>query len=339
MRSITRVLVGLAIAGLALGQGSAASAATGPPDPGDLDHFSVLTDFPPGEFGTFAESMAPDGRGGMIVSVTTWGDEEGTIANTGQLWRVRPDGSASEFGPQMDLSPSGMLMGVAVDEQGRVYVALNNFGSEYGMAEDPPSGVLRVTPGTALRVLTLPDDSNPNGLAECAGTLFVADSLGSIWTASTTGAHATAEPWFTSPLLEPGSYLGANGIACRKGSVYVTSYDQGLIVRIPIERTGVAGAATVVADHPSLIGADGITFDRSGQLWVAVNGEVDWESWSVVDPGRIVVVSKSGEVTQAQTPEGSLDYPTALVIGDHGSVYVSNGSFLYGEPTVGALRP
>ena len=114
----------------------------------------------------------------------------------GQLWRVGMDGTMTKFGPQMDLSPAGMLMGVAVDEQGRVFVALNNFGSDYGMAEDPPSGVLRVTPGNARRVLTLPVDAVPNGLAEHEGRLYVTDSFGSIWTGSTTGAPEQADRWF-----------------------------------------------------------------------------------------------------------------------------------------------
>jgi sugar lactone lactonase YvrE len=241
----------------------------------------------------------------------------------------------------MDLSPVGMLMGVAVDEQGRVFVALNNFGSEYGWPEDPPSGVLRVTPGTARRVLTLNEDSYPNGLAVHEGTAYVADSLGSIWSGPTTGAPEEAGRWLSSPLLEPAGdlFFGANGITYRKGSLFVTSYGQGTIVRVPISASGTAGSPEVVASDARLVGADGIAFDRNGRLWTAVNGTIDWTSWSVVDPGSIVMVDATGNVIPAEVPEGVLDYPTAVLPGPGGTLFVVNGSFLYGTPNVVALSP
>ncbi len=184
MRNMKRMLLGLAVAGLVVGQGPGASAAPGP-DPGGFDGYDVITEFDPGAGGAFAESMAPDGHGGMVVSVTTWGIrglESGWTSNTGQLWKVGPDGSKAKFGPEIDLSPTGMLMGVAVDERGAVFVALNNFGSDYEMAEDPPSGVLRVTPEGFERVMTLPEAVYANGLAVNDRTLYVTDSMGgSIW--------------------------------------------------------------------------------------------------------------------------------------------------------------
>jgi sugar lactone lactonase YvrE len=334
-----RALLGLAVAGLVVGQGPGVAAAPAVPDPGDLDHASVVAELPSGDFGAFGESMAPDGRGGVIVSVTSWGPEDGSASNMGQLWRVGMDGTMTKLGPRMDLSPAGMLMGVAVDEQGRVFVALNNFGSDYGMEEDPPSGVLRVTPGNARRVLTLPVDAVPNGLAAHEGRLFVTDSFGSIWTGSTRGAPEQADRWFTSPLLEPVSEfgMGANGITFRQGSLYVTSYEQGAIVRIPVRRNGAAGAPTVLAADESLVGADGIAFDRNGRLWVAVNGELDWYNWVAIDPGRIVTIDQTGAVTPVLTPAGALDYPTQVLPGQHGALLVVNGSFLFGAPQVVAF--
>ena len=47
--------------------------------------------------------------------------------------------------------------------------------------------------------------------------------------------------------------FGANGIAYRRGAVYVTSYGQGTIVRIPIRADGSAGSAEVVASDPLLV--------------------------------------------------------------------------------------
>lgn len=339
MRNFTRMLLGLAVVGLVVGQGPGVAAAPGVPDPGNLDQVTVVAELPSGDLGAFGESMAPDGRGGVIVSVTSWGPEDGSGPNLGQLWRVGLNGTMSKFGPQIDLSPVGMLMGVAVDDQGRVFVALNNFGTDYGMVEDPPSGVLRVTPGTARRVLTLPDSAVPNGLAEHEGRLYVTDSLGSVWTGSTTGAPAQADRWFTSELLEPISEfgMGANGITVGKGSLYVTSYEQGSVVRIPIRKNGEAGTATVMAADASLVGADGIAFDREGRLWIAVNGEIDWMWWEVVDPGRVVMIDQVGAVVPVLTPAGSLDYPTQVLPGPDGALLVVNGSFLFGTPNVVAF--
>jgi hypothetical protein len=39
------------------------------------------------------------------------------------------------------------------------------------------------------------------------------------------------------------------------------------------------------------------------------------------------------------TAEGSLDYPTAVVLGQAGTVYVANGSYFLGTPSVVALTP
>lgn len=337
MRNLKRMLLGLAVAGLVVGQGPGAVGAPALPDPGTLDHVSVVAELPMGAFG---ESMAADGRGGMIVAVTSWGAADGSTSNFGQLVRIRAGGRVSEFGPRMDLSPTGMLMGVAVDERGRVFVALNNFGLDYGMLpEDPPSGLLQVTADAAHRVLTMPEEPYPNGLAVHDGIAYLTDSLGSVWTGPTTGSPADAQSWFSSPLLEPAEVMdfGANGIAYRRGAVYVTSYSQGTIVRIPIRADGSAGSAEVVASDPLLVSADGIAFDRHGRLWAAVNGEFDWDTGSVVVPGSLVMVDGAGHAVPAELPAGSLDYPTAVVPGPGGVMFVVNGSFVFGTPNVVAF--
>ncbi len=50
-----------------------------------------------------------------------------------------------------------------------------------------------------------------------------------------------------------------------------------------------------------------------------------------------MVVDAKGRVAAAATPEGSLDYPTAVVFGDEGTQFVSNGSYVLGTPSVVAL--
>jgi sugar lactone lactonase YvrE len=342
--AMRKALLGLAILGLVVGQGPGAVAAPADPDPGDLDHVGWTTEFPTGQFGAFAESMAPDGHGGMIVSVTTWGPEDMTGPHMGQLWRVRSDGTKSEFGPPIDLSPFGMLTGAAVDDHGQVFVGVFNFAAENDVpvAEDPESGVLKVTADRVERWMTLPEISMPNELVAHAGSLYVTDSQnGFVWKGSTSRQTVPAAPWFASALLAPVSGMGANGITVGMGALYVSSYDRGLILRIPVGSGQASGAARVLVEDRQLIGADGVALDHRGRLWVAVSGQHDYSTWppGITVPPEIAVVTPNGRIATAGTPEGSLDYPTAVVLGRNGTVYVANGSYFLGAPNVVALMP
>src|SRR5450759_4927091 len=88
---------------------------------------STLAAFSAGEYGAFAEGMAADSHGRLFVSLTTWGYYDETVdpslwgSNIGEVWRVMPNGAKALVATQ-DLSPNGMLLGVAVDRLDRVYV-------------------------------------------------------------------------------------------------------------------------------------------------------------------------------------------------------------------------
>ena len=343
MRNMRRMLLGLAVAGLVVGQGPGVAAAPAGPDPGGFVDYSVVTQFDPGAGGAaFAESMAPDGRGGMIVSVTTWG-----MPNSGQLWRVIADGSRGKFGPEIALGDYAMLTGVDVDDHGRVFVGVFNFAVENDVPspEIPASGVLRVTDSSAEYVMTLPEISMPNELVEHAGSLYVTDSQnGYVWTGSAVRPTVPNAPWFASDSLTPVSVpgMGANGITYGKGALYVTSFDRGLILRIPVGQGKSSGAARVVAEDRQLLGADGVRFDRWGRLWVAVCGTYDDSDpllWPplMVTPPEVVVVHANGGVSTVATPDDSLDYPTAVAFGDRGTLYVLNGSYFDGAPNLVAF--
>lgn len=340
MRKVLATAVAVAVAGL-LGMTAPASATTQGPDHGTLSHATTLTTFEPGDYGAFAESMAPDGRGNVVVSVTQWGETD----NTGQLWLVRRDGSKSPFGPAIPLGGCAMLLGVAVDH-GRVFVGARNYYSdelaEYCPTQGPASGVLRVTPSGVSRVMTLPQGSWPNGLAIADGMFYVSDSagydvggerVGAVWRASSWRVTAPMTPWFTSTRLAPspdGYGIGADGITVRCGSVYVTSYDQGLVLKVDIGRNGAPGRARVLAADPALVTADGVTFDAVGRLWVTTN------AGGPQDSGRLALITSSSVVT-VTTPEGALDYPTQPLIDPRGRVLVLNGSFNSGMPSLVAL--
>lgn len=340
VRTISTFLLAAATA-VALGTTAPASAA--PPTVPDPAHLSahVVTTFGYAEAGTFLESIAADGHGALIGSLNTWGvmhDDGSSEANVLQLVRMRPDGTRSNFGPAITVGPCAMGTGVTVDAQGNVFATINNFvylyGAELCGPGNVPSSVLRVTSGGWSTAMTLPEGTFPNGLTSEAGKLYVADSNGAIWRGSTTHVTAPTKPWYGSTLLEPtgDAGIGADGIAFRAGAVYVTTYGQGLLLRIPLAENGDATKARVVSSDTRLVGADGLAFDAIGRAWITVNPRVDWAGAGQIGDGHLVVVTPSGQVSVAAAPSGSLDYPTQAVFDGHGTVYVANGSYYYGTP-------
>jgi sugar lactone lactonase YvrE len=303
------------------------------PDPGNLDHVHPIATFDPGAGGAFAESMTALGHGRQLVSLDSWGAyDQATDTwgdNSGQLWLVRPGGTMTRFGRHIALGQCGMILGVAMNHDA-AYVALFNFGPDPTCTHyTPPSGVLKVTPHRTTRVMTLPDGSWPNGVTIHAGKLYVTDSgLGAIWRGPTAKVSAPTTPWFSSPRLAPDQTygLGANGIAFRGDTPFVLSYGQGSLVRVVRDATGRPTGARVVAKNPALVTGDGLTFDAAGRAWVATNANA------------LVMVDRTGSVVVADTPVGSLDYPTQVTIGWHGNVYVLNGSYDQLTPALVVFR-
>ena len=236
-----------------------------------------------------------------------------------------------------------MGMGVAVDDHGNVFATVNNFVRLYGEEacgpDNVPSSVQRVTASGWTSVMTLPDGTFPNGLTTYAGTFYVADSNGAIWSGPTGRTTAPTNPWYTSSLLDPTDEtgIGAADVAFHAGSVYVTSYAQGLLLRIPLADDGAATKARIVAQDSRLDRADGLAFDANGRAWITVNPRVDWAAMEQVGGGSIAVVTPAGRVSIAATPAESLDYPTEAVFDGQGTVYVANGSYFYGTPSLVAF--
>ncbi len=286
----------------------------------------VITTFPDGADGAFAESMVVDRAGTLYVSVTTWA---AAGWNSGQIWKVTPNGRRARFGPAIR---SGLLTGLALDRAGRLYVGLAAW-KEPGLPTLAP-GVIRINAnGTVTRVLTLPNGSSdkasfPNGLAFRGDYLYVSDSTGSIWRTRPRGAvnDTPRSPWLRTAILAPTvGHFGVNGIAFRANVLYAAVYDAGLIVRIPIGRTGRAGTPVVVARNTALKDADGIMFDTAGTLWVTSTRS------AVVGSGALLTVSRTGKVTVVAENPAWLDYPTQAVFGrtarDRHTLYITNGSF------------
>jgi sugar lactone lactonase YvrE len=271
----------------------------------------------------FAESMAADGHGGYLVSVTTWSDPA-----VGQLWRVRAGGGRSAFGPPIPLGPCSMLLGV-VAARDTAYVAVYDYEGTQCAGRSEPTGILRVTPSGLSRVTTLPAGSWPNGVLLLRDRLYVTDSAaGAVWRVPRDGGTRPAKPWFTSSLLRGTGEdhpIGANGIAYHDGVIYVASAAQGLVLELVLDAKSQVRQQSVLARDSRLVSVDGITVDRGRRVWAAVN------------TGALVRVSPDGSVEPVQVPAGTFDYPTQPLVEGDGEVIVTNGSFDAGTPSVVAL--
>lgn len=314
------------VCGLALLAAAGAVAAAGKKEPA----VRTVTSWPfVDPYGSFAESLALGRDGKLYASVTTWGD----VTDVGQIVRIDPrTGAQTPFGGMLE-SP-GLLTGLAFDDHGRLYVAEATF------SDDPAPGVCVDAHGTPTRVLTLPAESFPNGLAFRDGALYVSNSeLGAVWRFEPgPGVAAPEAPWLEDASLSPGGGpdpqgLGANGLAFRGDDLLVAVSDAGRIVKVQVEHHGAPGKVDVVAEQLEFVGADGLDVDTNGTLWITTNHP---------GSGRLLGMDRHGRLTVVADQPGWLDYPTQPVLADargpKDTLYVANGSFDNGVPSVVALE-
>jgi sugar lactone lactonase YvrE len=291
---------------------------------------TVVTNWDPAPYGIFAESMAADSHGDLFVSSTTWGyfDEYTADPNIGDIWKVTQDGT-TRVGT-IDLTPYGMLVGVAIDRSDRVYVGVIDFAPDYGLPRGIGSGVFRLDAGGKFtRVASLPDGTWPNGLAFHKGRLYITDSvLGAVWRVNVDdGVASPMSPWFQSSLLAPAdaTSLGVNGLAFKGNTLYTVVYDTGRIVKVPLRSNGEPGTPSVLCRRPELQTGDGIAFDVLGRLWVVTNGS------SVTPDGGLWRVASDGDITRMANDPGWLNYPSMPVFGRTPStattLYILNGAY------------
>jgi sugar lactone lactonase YvrE len=201
-----------------------------------------------------------------------------------------------------------------------LYVADNNGDFSGGR-------VVRVNLATGVVTVIASGFAAPNAFERRNGLLFVSDSFaGAISTVNPT-THVKAL-WKADALLQPNGNppFGANGLAFdRQGRfLYVANTSTDRILRIAVNRDGSAGAISIFADGATinarrgttgaLDGADGITFDKSGRLWVAAN-----------QADQVQVLSKRGSLIKrfAGTGDNALHFPASPIFVGR-SVFVTN---------------
>ncbi|QCS42288.1 SMP-30/gluconolactonase/LRE family protein [Natrinema versiforme] len=275
---------------------------------GDLE---IVADFEPP---AMPENLAIDSAGTTYLS----------MGPSGEIRAVDADGNESTFAT-IETGEEGLLLGITV-LGGDLYAA-------NGSGEPETHGVWRVAADSEPeRIAELPaDETTPNGIIPDptdSDALLVSDHLGgAVWRVTTDGE---AEQWVTDESLEPDmsadSPVGADGLAVHPdGDVYVDNLNAGSIIRVPVEDGDAGDPETVVQDE-GLVGADGMTFDEEGSLYVAVNAQ-----------NEIARVTPDHEIETVVTGEG-LDFPADVHFGTTEetatSLYIANfayGTFLQDE--------
>ncbi|GAA0943381.1 hypothetical protein [Pseudonocardia zijingensis] len=270
-----------------------------------------------------AEFDAAAGQNAESIAVEPGGDAVIGMIGARQVVRVRGDGGAKVLAA-MPLPAGGdgttpvvgaaQVTGVARDPGGAVVFL-------YAAGRGGMTGIWRLPPGATEPhlIVPLPADTMPNALIvdEAAGRFLVTDSTGGrVWEAPLHGGEPAV--WSADPALAPSRFFGANGLKLHGGAVWVSNYDRGTILRIPVQPSGAAGPATVHAT--GLAGVDDFDFTgRDDEILAALN-----------DTSEVVVVAQDGTHRVLLDGGDGLQGTTAVVVRD-GTAFITNGALLGGD--------
>ena len=270
-------------------------------------------------------------------------DSEGrmyaSIFRSGQIVRLNGIGGYDVVAtvPDPTLGKQGVTIGMDFDKSGNLFVAFLWNYSDTDLVDplhlachdtrDVHTGIYKVDihSGSVVPFLTrksgwpgcLPDDIAFDG----AGNMYVTDlTLGALWRVKPDGSYSL---WSTDPLIQlPAAPrfplpLGPNALVLSNegDALYVGTVGHPLVVRVPINADGSAGAGIVFARD---IGAnDGIDIDEMGNIFVS---EPQLDSLTVFSP------KGDKRVTIASRETAPLIGPTSVVV-NKGVVCTANVNF------------
>lgn len=281
------------------------------------------------EFKSWVLATFPDVPEGLALD--SKGDLYATLANSGELIRVREDGSYDHVAwvPSREESGKGSLLGLDFDKDGNIYVAYtarsqrnsvgeltNPFHPACRDATVTRSGVYKVdTKSRKVTALATKADGWPfcfpdDVAIDSSGNVYLTDlTYSGIWKISPDGQKV--ELWSAHPLLNwsPKPYsglpLGVNDLAIDKQgkNIYAVTDGDPMVLRIPIKPDGTAGDPVPLPTGFSVF--DGITLDDKGNLYV-----------SEILQNQIWVLSPDGSqrILIATKQNAPLDDNTSLVL-------------------------
>jgi sugar lactone lactonase YvrE len=276
---------------------------------------SVLVDLDPvsADRTVIVESIAAD-RNGMLYLPDRV---------TGNILRVDPKSpkptvvgriEAREIkGKKVNADPSG----IAFNPQGDLFVAVGPFAE---VVHIRASELNPGKPGSAQTFAT--GTPGANGIVfDRQGNLFVSGGgSGIVYRVGANGGAAQQAVQIdknsrTLPDGKTQQAITANGLEIdRNGVLHVADTSRGAVWKVEIGSDGKGGKPLLLAQSPLLEGADGLAFDRSGNLWVTAN-----------ERNALLTVTPDGTVREVakNSGQGPLEFPSAIVfVGDTG--YVAN---------------
>jgi sugar lactone lactonase YvrE len=237
------------------------------------------------QFDDRPEGLVPDGQGGLFTSLFA----------SGRVLRIAGDGTATVIASITEATggAAGSTIGIDFDGKDTIYVAFAGHSDLYPWPNDPSVADLACSDSTvtatglyAVTVSTgavAPVATRADGYGFCYaddplvlpdGAVLVSDlSRAVIWRIEpATGAAAI---WSADPLFDPGARplsgfaVGPNGIALGAdgASVYAVTGGNPMLVRIPLNADGSAGAGAMVTyGYDNL---DGLEVGPDGAFYLA----------------------------------------------------------------------
>ncbi|HVE86101.1 MAG TPA: hypothetical protein VND93_24760 [Myxococcales bacterium] len=244
---------------------------------------------------------------------------------TGEVVRFRPGAIIPEA-----FLPAGTVKGVAGvladDAGGQLWLC----AVDLGFSTPPEVRSFDLGTGEPRVRAALPASAFCNDLAlDGQRNLYATDSFGNVYRLPAGGT--ALEQWASDPLLAPSAEggFGADGIVFDGVSaLYVNTFSDGRLLRIPIGAGGAAGAVEEIAVSPALQSPDGMR-------------RVDATTLVVVEgAGRLTTVKVDGRAAAATVIANRLDGPTSAVrVGANWWVSEGQLGHLFGQQSGGPLVP
>jgi len=263
------------------------------------------------------------------------------FAPVGELWNVLPDGGISLFGKFNSAPSNTFTLGMALNAQKDVFVAVGQAGA----SPSPTPGVYKFVPNGAPAPYSTSGATMgfANGLDIIGTDTFVSDSSqGKIFKVAQNGVSTE---WKADAILQgdltacniPNQFpIGVNGISHDDTYLYGVNLDKGIFFRIKRNTDGSAGAVEKLFEDCTFAGADGIAKDTDGSFIVANNPK------NRIDRVTLGILGSANATYKTIGTGAPLDGPASVFIdgvAPNKKLWITNSAFGSAATDGGAPKP